>query len=189
MLNYIKKDFRRYLVTEEARSGREILNLLLFNFSFWAITSYRLGRWVRTEFRIPIIRLIFKIITKIFHSIISLLTGIQIPFETSIGPGLYVGHTGFLVVNEDAVIGDNCNIGVGVVIGQAGRKENSGSPQIGNFVYIASGAKVIGKIKVGDYVTIGANAVVTKDVPEKATVAGIPAKIVNYLGSKDFIRT
>jgi serine O-acetyltransferase len=63
----------------------------------------------------------------------------------------------------------------------------AGSPEIGDWVYIGVGAKIIGKIHVGNHVAIGANSVVLKDVPDYATVAGIPARIINNLGSKDFI--
>jgi serine O-acetyltransferase len=58
---------------------------------------------------------------------------------------------------------------------------------IGNRVYIGPGAKLFGGIKVGDNVAIGANAVVTKDLPENAVAVGVPAKIINYNGSADFI--
>lgn len=83
---------------------------------------------------------------------------------------------------SEGAIGENCNIGQGVTIGIAGRGEKKGVPQIGNKVYIAPGAKIIGKIIIGNNVMIGANSVVTKDVPDNAVVAGVPAKIISYKG-------
>jgi serine O-acetyltransferase len=184
----IKQDIERYIVTESIKSWRDVAELFLYNYSLWVIVSYRFGRWIRMEFKIPIVKTIFKVLTRFSHSLICLITGIQIPFEATIGQGLYIGHTGLLVINADSKIGSDCNIGIGVIIGQGGRGEHKGSPEIGDRVYIGVGAKVIGKIKIGDDVTIGANAVVTKNVPPKATVAGVPAQIINYSGSQDFIR-
>jgi serine O-acetyltransferase len=88
--------------------------------------------------------------------------------------GLCICHVGTLVVNNDAKIGKNCRIHVGVNIG--GYK--NGVPVIGNNVYIGPGAKIFGGIHIGNNVKIGANAVVNKSVPDDVSVAGIPAKII-----------
>lgn len=188
MFDNIKQDIRRYIITEDVKNLRDKIDLFLYNYSLWVILSYRFGRWVRHYFRVPILNIILKIISRFTHSILCLVTGLQLPFEVKIGPGLYIGHTGMLVINGNSIVGSNCNIGVGVIIGQGGRGENKGCPVIGNKVFIGVGTKVIGKINIGDGVAIGANAVVTSDIPSNATVVGIPAKIINYLGSKDFIR-
>lgn len=111
----------------------------------------------------------------------------RLPYDTKIGKGFYIGHFSGIVVSGAAIIGDNCNISQGVTIGVAGKGENRGVPQIGNNVYMAAGAKLIGKIKIGNNVAIGANAVVTHDVPENAVVVGIPAKVISMEGSNIFI--
>ena len=74
-----------------------------------------------------------------------------------------------------------------MVIGHAGRGGKQFVPIIGDRVYIGPGAKLFGKIRIGNDVAIGANAVVTKDVPDNAVVVGVPAKIISYKGSSDFI--
>jgi len=188
MFENIQQDIKRYMLTDDVSSYRSFINMLLTNPSLWVICSYRLGRWVRRDCRIPIARDFLKLITKIIHEILCLLTGIQIRFEATIGPGLYIGHTGTLIVSNLAVIGSNCNIGTDVVIGQGGRKGEKGAPVIGNQVFIGVGAKIIGNIMIGDNVAVGANAVVNKNVPPHTTVAGIPARIINQLGSTDLIR-
>jgi serine O-acetyltransferase len=188
MFDNVRKDIRRYMITDEVKSLRGGLELFLYNYSLWVIISYRFGRWVRRDFRVPVIKTLLKIITKFTHSLTCLITGIQIPFETEVGPGLYIGHTGMLVINGNSVIGSCCTISVGVVIGQGGRGSNKGCPVIGDNVYIGVGAKVLGKIIIGDHAAIGANAVVVRDIPANATAAGVPAKIINYLGSSDFMR-
>jgi serine O-acetyltransferase len=91
------------------------------------------------------------------------------------------------VVSDQAVIGSNVNISQGITIGRTNRGEKQGVPTIGDEVYIGPGAKIIGKINIGNNITIGANAVVTSDIPNNACVAGIPAKIISYAGSEGYV--
>ena len=95
-------------------------------------------------------------------------------YKNNFGPGVCFCHYGTLVVNKDARIGKNCRIHVGVNIGGY----SGGVPIIGDNVYIGPGAKIFGGIIIGNNVSIGANAVVNKSVPDNAVVAGVPAKII-----------
>lgn len=113
--------------------------------------------------------------------------GISIPYNTQIGAGFYIGHFGGIVLNEAARIGRNCNISQGVTIGQANRGDRKGTPVIGDNVYIGPGAKIIGAVRIGNHCAIGANAVVTHDVPDQAVAVGIPAKIISYNGSEAYV--
>lgn len=113
--------------------------------------------------------------------------GISISPDTRIGKGFYIGHFGGIVVNTDVVIGDNCNISQGVTLGQMNRGDKAGCPVIGNNVYIGPGAKVIGRIHIGDDVAIGANAVVIDDVPNGVAVGGVPARIISDKGSQGYV--
>jgi serine O-acetyltransferase len=113
--------------------------------------------------------------------------GFSISPRTEIGPGFFLGHIGCITIHEKAIIGRNCNIAQGVTIGQSNRGGRKGYPVIGDNVFIGPGAVVIGRIKIGDNVAIGANSVVTKDVPDNAVVAGIPAKVISYAGSSDYV--
>lgn len=113
--------------------------------------------------------------------------GIDIPCGTSIDKGFYIGHFSGIVVSGYAVIGKNVNISQGVTIGVAGKDGKRGVPVIGDNVYIAPGGKVIGKINIGNNAAIGANAVVTKDVEENSSVGGVPAKVISYNGSDEYI--
>lgn len=91
------------------------------------------------------------------------------------GKGLSISHIGTIVVNHEARIGENCRLHVCVNIG-------TGSPQIGNNVYIGPGAKIFGRIKIADSIKIGANAVVNKDFLIKGkTIVGVPAKYTEEL--------
>jgi serine O-acetyltransferase len=113
--------------------------------------------------------------------------GIVIPEYTVIGPGLFINRFGGIYVNGDAIIGSNVNFTHGIMLGQQNRGPLMGSPIVGDRVFIAAGAKIIGRIKLGNGCVIGANAVVTKDVPENAVVGGIPAKVLSLKGSEGYI--
>lgn len=113
--------------------------------------------------------------------------GIAIPEYTRVGRGLYINRFGGVMINGDAIIGANCNITHGTMIGQSNRGERAGSPTVGDCVFFAAGSKTIGSIRIGDGAVIGANAVVTKDVPSNAVVGGIPAKIISTAGSSGYI--
>ncbi|PSF38406.1 serine acetyltransferase [Aphanothece hegewaldii CCALA 016] len=97
----------------------------------------------------------------------------------TIGPGLFIQHGFSTIIMAD--LGENCWINQQVTIGY---KDKSGRPKIGNQVRITAGAKVLGNIKIGDNVTVGANAVVVKDVPDNCVVVGIPAYIIKRDGVK-----
>jgi len=91
------------------------------------------------------------------------------------------------VINPRAIIGENCNISQGVTIGIVNSGPKQGVPIIGDRVYIGPGAKVIGNIKIGNDVAIGANAVVINDVTDSVTVGGIPAKVISQHDSSKYI--
>lgn len=115
-------------------------------------------------------------------------TGIQIPINVC-GKGLSIAHSGPIIVNGNARIGDYCRIHVGVNIGTAAGDEIL-VPHIGNNVYIGPGAKLFGKIQIADNVAIGANAVVNKDVlSPSVSVGGIPARIISQKGSHGLLYT
>jgi serine O-acetyltransferase len=113
--------------------------------------------------------------------------GIEIAPRTQIGPGLFIGHFGGILVSNAAKIGRNCNLSHEVTIGLSSRGERVGVPTIGDNVYIGPGAKIFGAITIGNNVAIGANAVVTHDVPDNAVVAGVPAKVISMNGSQGYI--
>lgn len=104
--------------------------------------------------------------------------GFQIPSDTQIGEGLYIGHFGMIVINCKARIGMNCNIAHGVTIGQSNRGKLKGYPTIGNKVWIGTGSVIVGNINIGSNVLIAPNSFINMDVPDHSLVIGNPAKII-----------
>lgn len=101
---------------------------------------------------------------------------IQIPLETKIGYGFYIGHGGPVIINGTAIIGNNCNISQFTTIGA-----NEGKAAvIRDNVYIGPNVCIVEDVLIKDNVTIGAGSVVCKDLPENATVAGNYAKVLNF---------
>lgn len=94
------------------------------------------------------------------------------------GPGLSIAHFGSIVVNGNAKVGKNCRIQESVTIGATNGEIEA--PQLGNNIFIGSGARIIGNIKLGNDIAIGANAVVVNDINENGiSVAGVPAKKIS----------
>jgi serine O-acetyltransferase len=113
--------------------------------------------------------------------------GFQIPSITPIGGGFFIGHFGTIIISVNASIGKNCNIAHGCTLGAA-RGRNAGAPQIKDFVWIGTGAVLVGNIQVGPNVMIAPNAFVNFDVPPHSIVIGNPGKIISKQNpTKDYI--
>lgn len=187
MFDYIRADIRRHTYYAQLKGIGGTLKAILIREGIWAMIQYRAHHWVHYRCRVPLVRQLLMLICMVWQKLIMMTTGIEIPATTSIGKGLFIGHPGGIVFHNNAVIGEYCDISHEVTIGRGGRGENAGVPVVGNRVHIGVGAKIIGKITVGNDSAIGANAVVVKDVPEGAVVVGVPAKVVNMKGSFDLI--
>lgn len=101
---------------------------------------------------------------------------IVLPRTTKVGYGLYIGHSGPIIVNPTAVIGNNVNLSQFTTIGSNHGK----AATIGDNVYIGPNVCIVEDINIGNNVTIGAGSVVTKSIPDNATAAGNYAKVINY---------
>jgi serine O-acetyltransferase len=129
-----------------------------------ATIVFRFGHWVHLQPRF--LRICLKPVYMLLNTLIQVLWGIEIQYSARIGSGLYIGHFGGITISGEAVIGSLCNISQNVTIGASGQGEKRGVPTIGNNVYIAAGARLFGKISIGNNVKIGANAVIHRDVPD-----------------------
>ena len=133
----------------------------------------------------------FDLIARIISQFSRFLTGIEIHPKAKIGKNLFIDHGMGVVIGETSEIGDNVTIYHMVTLGGIAPSINSDNqrnvkrhPTIENEVVIGSGAQVLGPVTVGCCAKIGANAVITKDVPEKAVMVGIPAKNVGLADSE-----
>ncbi len=118
----------------------------------------------------------FLFIARLISQISRFLTGIEIHPGAKIGRRLFIDHGMGIVIGETATIGDDCTIYHGVTLGGTGKDKYKRHPDLGNNVMVGCGAKILGPIKIGNNVKIGANAVVTKSVEDNVTVIGIPRK-------------
>lgn len=103
--------------------------------------------------------------------------GLDIPYRTQIGPGLFLSHGFNITINGEVRIGRNCNINKGATIGVTLRGSKKGVPTIGNEVWIGAGAAIVGNITIGDDVMIAPNAFVNCDIPSHSVVLGNPCII------------
>ena len=133
----------------------------------------------------------FDLIARIISQFSRFLTGIEIHPGAKIGKNLFIDHGMGVVIGETSEIGDNVTIyhmatlgGIAPSINSNDQRNIKRHPTIGDEAVIGSGAQVLGPISVGRCAKIGANAVVTKDVPEKAVMVGIPAKNVGLADSE-----
>ena len=162
MFDNLREDLRTY----EGKWSRQGL---------WVMVVYRFGKW-RYGIRNRALRMPFSFAYKWLKLLIEILTGIDVPCEVTLGRRFRIDHFGGIVISGDAVFGDDCIVRNGVTVGlrHTGMR---GAPVMGNRVDIGTGAKVLGNIRIGDDVAIGANAVVITDVPANSIAVGIPAKI------------
>ena len=135
----------------------------------------------------------FDLIARIISQTIRFFTGIEIHPGAKIGKNLFIDHGMGVVIGETSKIGDNVTIYHAVTLGGSSpsidserQRHEKRHPTIGNDVVIGSGAQIIGPVKVGNGARIAANAVVVKDVPENATMVGIPAKAVKLENKGNF---
>lgn len=166
MWTYIHKDMERNLISGGARSW---IKILLNPRLCFTLNLRHYEYWSNRKFRDPI-TVLMTIWHYFIHKHLSYKLGFTL-YKNQFGPGLYIMHYGTIVVNPACRIGANCNINADVNIGMGGSI-------IGDNCYIAPGVKIIKPVHIGNNVMIGANAVVTKDIPDNCIVAGIPAKII-----------
>jgi len=164
----VKRDFQA--VFERDPAARSKLEVLLSYSGFHAILSHRVTHRLQ-KWGVPFLPRILSQIAKFF-------TGIEIHPAARIAPGFFIDHGMGVVIGETSEIGENCLLYQGVTLGGTGKDKGKRHPTLGNNVIVGAGAKVLGAITIGDYVKIGANAVVLKSVPAYSIVVGVPGRVI-----------
>ena len=127
----------------------------------------------------------FHLVARIISQLSRFLTGIEIHPGAKIGKNLFIDHGMGVVIGETSEIGNNVTIyhmatlgGIAPSINSNNQRQVKRHPTLGDCVVVGSGAQILGPVVIGTNAKVGANAVVTKDVPENAVMVGIPAKNV-----------
>ena len=176
----IFKDLFRYRGSSKIRL---LIEYLILSPGFKYTFFMRLCRFTREKKVLLCVHVVLRLILRHYQ----FKYGICIPYDTQIGSGLYIGHYGGIVVNSAVTLGKNCNISQGVSIGATYGGNHPGVPKVGDNVYIAPGAKIIGGITIGNHAAIGANSVVTSTIPENAVVVGVPGEVISLRGSQGYV--
>lgn len=174
MLKRIREDVEAVLERDPAVRG--VWEVILCYPGFHAVVMHRLCHWLYQRR--------WFVTARFFSQVARFFTGIEIHPGASIGHGLFIDHGMGVVIGETAEIGDNCTLFQGVTLGGTGKERGKRHPTLGNNVMVATGAKVLGNITIGDNSKIGAGAVVVKPVPPDCTVVGVPGRIVVRNGQR-----
>ncbi len=157
-------------IFREDPAAKSFIEIVLCYPGFHAILLHRLAhRLYRAG--VPLIPRVISQVSRFF-------TGIEIHPGARIGNRFFIDHGMGVVIGETAEIGDDVLIYQGVTLGGTGKEKGKRHPTLGNYVVIGTGAKVLGNIRLGDHVKVGAGSVVVHSVPENSTVVGIPGRVV-----------
>ncbi len=157
MLDNLRADFQRLRAIRSGSSMRVLVDALLFDSGFQAVTLYRTAHAVK-KLRIPFL-------APCLSRLGQWLTGVEIAPATKIGPGLMISHGQGIVVGQWTQIGSGCHLHQQVTLGAKDVGRIDQMPTLGDGVLIGAGAKLLGGITVGDGALVGPNAFVTRDVP------------------------
>ena len=168
MFSKFKSEIDSYLARDPA--AKSCWDVIFSYPGFHAVSIYRFSNWLwRRDCQFS---------ARWISQIARFFTGVEIHPGATIGDALFIDHGMGVVIGETAKIGNNVTIYHGVTLGGVSSKPGIRHPQIGDNVIIGSGAALLGAIEVGNGARIGSNAVVVKDVPENATMVGVPARNV-----------
>ena len=169
-------------MVEKDPAARNGLEVLICYPGIWALIWHRPAHWLYRH-HCPFLARLISQLTRVF-------TGIEIHPGATIGRRCFIDHGMAVIIGETAEVGDDVTIYQGVTLGGTGKDAGKRHPTIGNNVMVGAGAKVLGPFKVGNNARIAANSVVLREVPENATVVGVPGRITRICGEKlDHIHT
>ncbi|MDQ6707785.1 MAG: serine O-acetyltransferase [Acidobacteriota bacterium] len=158
-------------IFREDPAAKSVLEIVLCYPGFHAILWHRVAHWLY-EAQVPLL-------PRVLSQWSRMITGIEIHPGAKIGRRFFIDHGMGVVLGETAEIGDDVLIYQGVTLGGTGHEKGKRHPTLGNRVVVGTGAKVLGSIRIGNDVKIGAGSVVVHSVPDNSTVVGIPGRVVH----------
>jgi serine O-acetyltransferase len=161
-------------IFREDPAAKSVVEILLCYPGFHAVLLHRLAHKLYLA-RVPLLPRLISQCGRFF-------TGIEIHPGAHIGHRFFIDHGMGVVIGETAEIGDDVLLYQGVTLGGTGNEKGKRHPTLGNRVVVGAGAKVLGGIRIGDDVKIGAGTVVVRPVPDNSTVVGIPGRSVRTRG-------
>lgn len=166
-----KRENKSYFQSIKDRdpAARSILQIILLYPGVQALFWYRIAHFL---YKIKL-----KLLAELIMYLVRIILNIEIHPHAEIGKRLFIDHRTGVVIGATSVIGDDVTIYHGVTLGGTGKHSGKRHPTIGNNTFIGVGAKILGPVLIGNYVRVGANAVVLNDVPDCCTSVGIPAVI------------
>lgn len=174
MFKRMKEDME--VVFEQDPAARTYIEVFLTYSGLHAIWAHRIAHVFYKK------RLFF--IARVISQISRFYTGIEIHPGARIGRRFFIDHGMGVVIGETCEIGNNVTIFQGVTLGGTGKEQGKRHPTVKDYALIATGAKVLGSITVGEGSKIGAGSVVLRDVPDHSTVVGIPGRVVVQNGQR-----
>lgn len=157
-------------IQREDPAAKSTLEILLCYQGLHAVLFHRVAHWFYR-------RRLF-VIARLISTVARILTAIEIHPGARIGQRLFIDHGLGVVIGETAEVGDDVLLYQGVTLGGTGKERGKRHPTVGNSVVVGTGASILGNIRLGDDVRVGAGSVVVHSVPDGATVVGIPARVV-----------
>ena len=157
-------------IFREDPAARSVVEIFFCYPGFHAVLMHRLAHRLY-QWHLPLV-------PRMISQLSRFLTGIEIHPGARIGRRFFIDHGMGVVIGETAEIGDDVLLYQGVTLGGTGNETGKRHPTLGNRVVVGTGAKILGNIKIGDNVRIGAGSVVVHPVPDHSTVVGIPGRVV-----------
>ena len=168
MFRAIREQFET--IFREDPAAKSVIEIFFCYPGFHAILAHRLAHKLQ-GWGVPFVPRLISQISRFF-------TGVEIHPGATIGRRFFIDHGMGVVIGETTEIGDDVLLYQGVTLGGTGNETGKRHPTLGNHVVVGTGAKVLGNIKIGDHVRIGAGSVVVHPVPDNSTVVGVPGRVV-----------
>lgn len=188
LVKTLRSDVDRYLFQSYGEVNLTILRALRIFVLFPGISAvipYRLTHQCLHRLRPKLLANVLAAVSFAAQRLIVILFGIEIDAHAHIGPGLFINHSGGVVIGP-VTIGSNCNVSHSVTLGRSSLAPGTkcdDAPILGDRVWLGPGAVVVGTITLGNDVAVAANSLVTRDIPDRGVGRGVPATVISFTGS------